>query len=75
MHIRLFITALSKTTKGETKANVPHEGLVKLTMAHPYKRHLCSYEKGVGSLRELRKCLITMCCIPETNIKFIVNYN
>lgn len=45
MHIRLFITALSKTTKGETKPNVPYEGLVKLMMAHPYKRHLCSYEK------------------------------
>lgn len=50
MHIRLFITALSKTTKGETKPNVPYEGLVKLTMVHPYKRHLCSYEKERGGI-------------------------
>lgn len=50
MHIRLFLTALSKSTKGETKLNVPSEGLVKLTKAHPYKRHLCSYEKERGGI-------------------------
>lgn len=76
MHIRLFITALSKSTKGETKPNIPYEGLVKLTRhIHTRGTYAVMKKKGVGSLRELHKCIITMCCIPETNIIFSVNYN